>query len=68
MVKGQLIIQIPVMLRAVDQSPMALHMVDKVWVPVANEMGLYAPVPVTLRPAVADDMHTYTSVKTLSRR
>ncbi len=41
MVKGQLIIQIPVMLRSEDQDPAVLHVVDKVWVPVANEMGLY---------------------------
>ncbi len=44
MVKGQLIIQIPVMLRSKDQEPAVLHVVDKVWVPVANEMGLYMRV------------------------
>ncbi len=44
MVKGQLIIQIPVMLRSEDQDPAVLHVVDRVWVPVANEMGLYTRV------------------------
>ncbi len=44
MVKGQLIIQIPVMLRSKDQEPAVLHVVDKVWVPVANKMGLYMRV------------------------
>ena len=44
MVKGQLIIQIPVMLRSEDQDPTVLHVVDKVWVPVANETGLYTLV------------------------
>ena len=39
MVKGQLIIQIPVMLHGKDQDPAVLHVVDRVW--VANEMGLY---------------------------
>ena len=41
MVKGQLIIQIPVMLRGKDQNPAVLHVVDRVWVPVTNKMGLY---------------------------
>ncbi len=44
MVKGQLIIQIPVMLRSKDQDPAVLHVVDRVWVPVANETGLYTRV------------------------
>ena len=44
MVKGQLIIQIPVMLRSEDQDPAVLHVVDRVWVPVANETGLYMRV------------------------
>ncbi len=44
MVKGQLIIQIPVMLCSEDQEPAVLHVVDKVWVPVANKMGLYMQV------------------------
>ncbi len=44
MVKGQLIIQIPVMLCSEDQEPAVLHVVDKVWVPVTNEMGLYMRV------------------------
>ncbi len=44
MVKGQLIIQIPVMLRGKDQNPVVLHVVDRVWVPVANETGLYTRV------------------------
>ncbi len=44
MVKGQLIIQVPVMLRGEDQDPTVLHVVDRVWVPVANEMGLYTQV------------------------
>ncbi len=44
MVKGQLIIQIPVMLRGKDQNPVVLHVVDRVWVPVANETGLYMRV------------------------
>ncbi len=44
MVKGQLIIQIPVMLRSEEQAPPVLHVVDRVWVPVANEMGLYTRV------------------------
>ncbi len=44
MVKGQLIIQVPVMLRGEDQDPAVLHVVDRVWVPVANEMGLYTRV------------------------
>ena len=44
MVKGQLIIQIPVMLRSEDQDPTVLHVVDRVWVPVANETGLYMRV------------------------
>ncbi len=41
MVKGQLIIQIPVMLWGTDQEPAMLHVMDKVWVPIANETGLY---------------------------
>ncbi len=44
MVKGQLIIQIPVMLRGANQEPVMLHVEDKVWVPVVNEMGLYMRV------------------------
>ncbi len=44
MVKAQLIIQIPVMLRSEDQEAAVLHVVDKVWVPVANETGLYMRV------------------------
>ncbi len=44
MVKGQLIIQIPVMLCSEDQEPAVLHVVDKVWVQVANETGLYMQV------------------------
>ncbi len=44
MVKGQLIIQIPVMLCGADQEPAVLHVVDRVWVPVTNEMGLYMRV------------------------
>ena len=44
MVKGQLIIQIPVMLRSKDQDPAVLHVVDRVWVPVAKKMGLYTRV------------------------
>ena len=44
MVKGQLIIQIPVMLRGKGQDPMVLHVVDRVWVPVTNETGLYMRV------------------------
>ena len=44
MVKGQLIIQIPVMLPSTDQVPAVLHVVDKVWVPAVNETGLYTQV------------------------
>ncbi len=44
MVKRQLIIQVPVMLRGEDQDPAVLHVVDRVWVPVANKMGLYTQV------------------------
>ncbi len=44
MVKGQLIIQIPVMLHSEDQDPAVLHMVDRVWVPVTNKTGLYTRV------------------------
>ncbi len=32
------------MLRSKDQEPAVLHVVDKVWVPVTNEMGLYTRV------------------------
>ncbi len=41
MVKGLLIIQIPVMLCSENQEPAVLHVVYRVWVPVMNEMGLY---------------------------
>ncbi len=41
MVKGQLIIQIPVMLHGEDQDPAVLHVVDRVWVLVTNRTGLY---------------------------
>ncbi len=44
MVKGQLIIQIPVMLCGEDQEPAVLHVVDRVWVPVVNKTGLYTRV------------------------
>ncbi len=32
------------MLRGEHQDPAVLHVVDRVWVPVANEMGLYTRV------------------------
>ncbi len=44
MVKGQLIIQIPVMLHAADQVAVELKVIDWVWVPVTNKTGLYTQV------------------------
>ncbi len=47
MVKGQLIIQVPVMLRSEDQDPAVLHVVDRVWVSLPEFLAVTTSGEVT---------------------